>query len=109
MARGKTLAAPGGQRSTAYRFGLIHIGMDGNIMFHMSRSIFIICMHIPGITLTSSRTPPHIPATPGCWKYAPHALLFDACSVGFQTGPDNCDEAGNRGVGRGSDGGIQCV
>lgn len=50
-------------------------------MFHMSRSIFIICMHIPGITLTSSRTPPHSPTTPDCWKYARHAPSLASRSV----------------------------
>jgi hypothetical protein len=49
--------------------------MDGNIMFHMSRSIFIICMHIPGIISTSSFAGPHIVATtPGRWKYASASL-----------------------------------
>ena len=70
LARGRISAAPGGQRSTAYRFGLVHIGMDGNIMFHTSRNTFIICMHIPGITLTSSRTLHMIATTPDRWKYA---------------------------------------
>jgi hypothetical protein len=29
------------------------MGIFGNIMFHMSLSIFIICIHISGITLAS--------------------------------------------------------
>lgn len=33
-------------RPEAYRFDLVHIG---NIVFHMSRSRFTICTHIPGI------------------------------------------------------------
>ncbi|VFA98941.1 Uncharacterised protein [Nocardia cyriacigeorgica] len=56
--------------STAYRWRPVHIGMDGNIMFHMSRSIFIICIHIPSITFTSSRKPPRRPTTSDCWKYS---------------------------------------
>ena len=43
-------------------------------MFHMSRRIFIICMHIPGITLTSSRTPPHDRDYPRPLKICSNAL-----------------------------------
>lgn len=65
------------------------MGMDGNIMFHMSRSMFIICIHIPGITFTSSCAPPYSRDYPQPLEICSPCLLpLGDRSGGIQTGPE---------------------